>query len=64
MFIRRRRIRGAQGQERRFGRPRSDIERIMRHYGVSEKKARELYRRYGTSILPPRGSGLRINEFF
>jgi len=34
---------------RRYGKPRTDEERRMRHY-----------RRYGTTRLPPRGTGLRF----
>jgi len=52
--------------ERRYGKPKTDVERIMAHYGVSEEEAerliREIMRVYGVSrekavetLLPPRG---------
>jgi NACalpha-BTF3-like transcription factor len=53
--------------ERRFGMPRTDVERIMAHYGISreeaEKLIQEVMRVYGVSkeqatkaLLPPRGA--------
>lgn len=41
-----------------YGYPRSDIERAMRHYGVSYQQA-EAGLMNGTLPLPPRGTGIQ-----
>ena len=41
-------------QSRRYGQPRTDVERIMRHYNVDRATAERVV---GTVSLPPRGSG-------
>lgn len=46
-----------------YGYPRSDIERAMRHYGVSYQQA-EAGLMNGTLPLPPRGTGnVRLGKF-
>jgi len=47
--------------ERRYGVPRSDIERVMRHYGVSYEEA-ERGLREGRYPLPPRGTRLGLSS--
>jgi len=43
--------------ERKLGVPRTDVERVMSHYGVTREKAEELIAQ-GVE-LPPRGTGLQ-----
>ena len=44
--------------ERRQGQPRSDIERMVRHYGKTEYLNRGCDKRPERCPLPPRGTGL------
>lgn len=51
--------RAREGQERGRGIPRTDIERVMNHYGVDEKTACEWLAVHSVEeLLPERGSGL------
>jgi len=46
-------------KERRSGQPRSDVERVMAHYGISRDEACEWLRIHPAEILlPERGKGL------
>ena len=47
--------------ERRYGRPRTDIERAARHYGISLEEA-ERKLAAGEITLPPRGTRVRALE--
>jgi hypothetical protein len=48
-----------EGRQTMFGIPKTDLERIMSHYGLTEAEALELMSRYPIEdILPERGSGL------
>lgn len=50
-------------QERRFGQPRTDAERVAAHYGISfEEAGRWLQIHSVEEILPPRAYGLTGNE--
>lgn len=42
---------------RRGGNPRTELERIIRHFDVSEEEAKKNYHEY-KSELPDRGTGL------
>ena len=45
-------------QQYRYGTPRTDVERIMKHLNVSEEEARKILKRKSISkILPVRGTG-------
>ncbi len=45
---------------RRYGIPKTDVERIMSHYGVSEEEACRMIEEKGaTALLPDRGTGLQ-----
>jgi len=47
------------GRQTMFGIPKSDVERLMSHYGISEDEACELLSSYPVDLLlPERGSGL------
>jgi hypothetical protein len=43
--------------DRRGGKPRSDLERIQRHFDISEKEAKERFDELKEK-LPPRGTGV------
>ena len=45
----------------RLGYPKSDIERVMTHYNISQEKAIDLLRK-GKVKLPRRGTGLFTNQ--
>lgn len=48
-------------QERRLGVPRTDVERVMEHYGVSRETAEKLIEEVGVRrLLPRRGLAVRV----
>jgi len=48
-----------EGRQTMFGIPKTDVERLMSHYGISEDEASELLATYPIDLLlPERGSGL------
>lgn len=50
-------------QVRRLGVPRTDVERVMAHYGVSRETAEKMIKEVGVkALLPPRGLRVRIPE--
>jgi len=50
-------------QVRRLGVPRTDVERVMVHYGVSRETAENMIREVGVkALLPPRGARLEGGE--
>ena len=52
-------VRGNPGEERRYGIPRSDVERVANHYGISLEEAECWLRIHSVEeLLPARGSGL------
>ncbi len=51
--------RQTEGRQTMFGIPKTDIERLMSHYGISEEEATELLSNYPVDLLlPERNSGL------
>lgn len=49
------------GSPRRQGVPKTDVERVMSHYGVSRKKALGMLKKKSASkLLPKRGTGLSL----
>jgi len=51
--------RQTEGRQTMFGIPKTDVERLMSHYGISEEEAAELLSSYPADLLlPERGSGL------
>lgn len=52
---------------RRFGKPRTDVGRVMRHFKVNEEEAKKMIKEKGVDkLLPPRGTGLgreRVSSF-
>jgi len=48
-----------EGRQTMFGIPKTDVERLVSHYGISVEEAEELLATYPVDLLlPPRGSGL------
>jgi len=46
--------------QRRFGNPKTDIERLMTHYNITEKEAKKLLETKSIKkLLPIRGSDLK-----
>ena len=51
--------RAREGQDRGRGIPLTDVERLMRHYSISEDEAIRILSQYPVNqVLPPRGTGL------
>jgi len=52
-----------EGRQTMFGIPKTDVERLMSHYGISEEEAAGLLATYPVDLLiPERGSGLAPGE--
>ena len=47
-------------EQRRMGNPKSDVERVMSHYKVSEEKAKKmLAKKSASELLPQRGEKVK-----